>query len=172
MSQSARIIVRDETGEERSFLAMSAGYPDAVGEVIAKYLREDGPEYTPNRAANEVAGDLFRLVSEAVGPDEVWFDMPNFGASYTYFIVQDDTWHIAEAWDGEPEFGEKQMSDTRKPVGDGEVVVRLTRKEAQEMADLAELAFEETSWGLAAPAPRVRTPLGDKLRAALDQEAA
>src|SRR5690606_24174167 len=88
MSQSARIIVRDETGEERSFLAMSAGYPDAVGEVIAKYLREDGPEYTPNRADNEVAGDLFRLVSEAVGPDEVWFDMPNFGASYTYFVVQ------------------------------------------------------------------------------------
>lgn len=118
MSQSARIMVRDETGEERSFLAMSAGYPDAVGEVIAKYLREDGPEYTPNRAANEVAGDLFRLVSEAVGPDEAWFDMPNFGASYTYFVVQDDTWHIAEAWDGEPEYGGGAMNEQHPAHGD------------------------------------------------------
>lgn len=65
------------------------------------------------------------------------------------------------------------MADnTRKPVGDGEVVVRLTRKEAQELADLAELVLEETSWGVAALDARVRTPLGDKRRAALDQEAA
>ena len=64
---------------------------------------------------------------------------------------------------------ETRMSEARKPVGGDEVVLRLTRKEAQYLLDLAEFDFEETSWGFAALDTRVRTPLGDKIRAALDQ---
>ena len=56
---------------------------------------------------------------------------------------------------------------TRKPVGDGdEVVVRLTREEAQVLVGRAELAFG----GVATLDTRIRTPLGDKLRAALREQ--
>lgn len=51
------------------------------------------------------------------------------------------------------------------PVGDGEVVVRLTREEVQVLIGRAELPVG----GLATDDTRIRTPLGDKLRAALDQ---
>ena len=54
------------------------------------------------------------------------------------------------------------MTDNTAPERGDEVVLRLTRKEAQELAKLAK-------WGVAGLDASVRPPLRDKLRAALDQ---
>ena len=57
------------------------------------------------------------------------------------------------------------MTDNTAPERGDEVVLRLTREEVQVLIGRAELPVG----GVATLDTRIRTPLGDKLRAALDQ---
>jgi len=99
---------------EYTFLVANSAYPEqGLGDLIVDLLKGAVNDFNEglNGAANEMVGELFRQVSADFGGEEVHFDDPHFGVSYTYILAPFDRgggvpeWKIVALCEGDPKKG-------------------------------------------------------------------